>query len=74
VATRVVPEKPKREKMPKVKADPKLVAMVREVKDRWLEQINSGAYVIEPAGKYDVTRRALPPAPAASLKSLPHAA
>ena len=31
-------------------------AMVREVKDRWLEQLNNGELVLEPAGKYDVTR------------------
>ena len=41
-------EKSKPEKKPKAKADPKLVVMVREVKDRWLEQNNSGAFVIEP--------------------------
>ena len=48
--------KPKRERKPKVKADPKLVAAARELRDRWLEQVNAGAYVLEDAGKYDVSR------------------
>jgi GNAT superfamily N-acetyltransferase len=49
-------EKPKREKKPKAKADPKLIAAARELRDRWLEHVNSGATMIEDAGKYDVTR------------------
>ncbi len=48
-----------REKKPKAKNDPKLVSAARELKDRSLEEINSGRWVIEPAGKYDVAR-ALP--------------
>jgi hypothetical protein len=67
-------QKPPRVKGPKKKADPKLVAVARELKDRWLERVNAGEYVLEAAGKYDATRRALAAAPAASLKSLPHAA
>ena len=55
----VATEKPKKEKQPKVKADPKLVAAARELRDRWLEHVNSGATLIESAAKYDVTR-ALP--------------
>jgi hypothetical protein len=62
-------EKPKREKKPKQtcpersrrKNDPKLVAAARELRDRWLEHVNSGQTLIEGAGKYDVTR-ALPAA------------
>jgi hypothetical protein len=61
-ATPTVVEKPKREKKPKVKADPKLVATARELRDRWLEHVNSGEMQIESASKYDVTR-ALPDAP-----------
>jgi N-acetylglutamate synthase-like GNAT family acetyltransferase len=52
-------EKPKqggREKKPKVKADPKLVSAARELRDRWLEHVNSGGALIESQGKYDVTR------------------
>jgi len=33
-----VVEKPKREKKPKVKNDPKHIAAARELRDRWLEQ------------------------------------
>jgi N-acetylglutamate synthase-like GNAT family acetyltransferase len=52
-------EKPKREKKPKRKNDPKLVAAARELRDRYLEHVNTGGMLLEGAGKYDVTR-ALP--------------
>jgi hypothetical protein len=45
-------EKPKPE--PKRKNDPKLVAAARELKDRWLEQINSTPLI--GCAKYDVSR------------------
>jgi hypothetical protein len=56
--------KPKPQKKPKRKADPKLVAAARELRDRWLERVNTpavgtpavGTGVIASAGKYDVTR------------------
>jgi hypothetical protein len=48
-----------REKKPKLKADPKLVAKARELRDRWLEHVNSGGLELTSQGKYDVTR-ALP--------------
>jgi hypothetical protein len=44
-------EKPKREK---VKNDPRLVSAARELRDRWLEQVNARQLVGE--GKYDVSR------------------
>jgi hypothetical protein len=49
------PEKPKREK---VKADPALVAKARELRDRWLEQVNApgGVSMLTASGKYDVGR------------------
>ena len=53
-------EKPKRQPKPKVKNDPKLVAAARELRDRWLEKVNSGEYLFEAAGKYDVGRGELP--------------
>ena len=68
------------QKKPKAKADPKLVAAARELRDRWLEQVNAGvAELPAPLGKYDLTRRALPPMKMATPaplgpKSLPHAA
>lgn len=51
-------EKPKevRVKKPKAKNDPRLVAAARELRDRWLEQMNGGERLIEQAGKYDVAR------------------
>lgn len=49
-----VKEKPKREPKPKVKHDAKAVAFVRELRDRYLEQVNDGAYALPDAGKYAV--------------------
>ena len=50
-------------KAPKLKAekikrvcDPRLVAAARELRDRWLEEVNAGRYVIEAGGKYEVGR------------------
>jgi hypothetical protein len=48
--------KPKRAKKTAVKNDPQLVAAARELRDRWLEQINSGEYLPRALGKYEVTR------------------
>ena len=47
-------EKPKREPKPKVKHDAKAIAFVRELRDRYLEQVNDGAYALPDAGKYAV--------------------
>jgi hypothetical protein len=55
VSERVV-DKPKRERAPKVKCDPKHLALARELRDRWSEHVASGQLVIEGAEKYDVTR------------------
>jgi hypothetical protein len=41
---------------PSAKNDPRLVAAARELKDRWLEEINSGRYLPMANGKYDVSR------------------
>jgi hypothetical protein len=49
-------EKPKREKKPKQKNDPKMIAAARELRDRWLEQMNAGGYLPESHGRYDVSR------------------
>ena len=53
--------KPQREKRKAQKNDPKLVAAARELRDRWLEKVNSGgadggAELISD-GKYDITRQ-----------------
>ena len=50
-----VVEKVKREKAPKAKADPKLIAAARELRDRWLEQVNAEPSEAR-AGKYEVSR------------------
>ena len=68
----VIVEKPKREPKPRRKNAPKLVAAARELRDRWLEQVNADESLILPRGKYDVTK-ALTPLPAAGL-SMPHRA
>src|SRR4051794_24826666 len=49
-----VPEKPKRVAKPRQKNDPRHVAAARELRDRWLEQVNSGQYQPQFAGKYEV--------------------
>jgi hypothetical protein len=63
--------KPKRERKPKIKNDPKHVAAARELRDRYLEQFNSG--VVFGTGKYDVARSLPSPMSAAPL-GLPQAA
>jgi GNAT superfamily N-acetyltransferase len=72
--------KPKPQPKPRAKNDPKLVAAARELRDRWLEQVNTTPLL--PQGKYDVSR-ALPDATATvnvapitptALKQLPQAA
>jgi hypothetical protein len=40
----------------KVKNDPMLIAAARELRDRWLEQVNREGLPLEVRGKYDVTR------------------
>jgi hypothetical protein len=45
-----------KEKKAAVKNDPRLVAAARELKDRWLEEINSGRYLPMANGKYEVSR------------------
>jgi hypothetical protein len=56
--------KPKREPKVKVKNDPRLVAAARELRDRWLEQVNARPLVAR--GKYEVSR-ALEEKPFASV-------
>jgi hypothetical protein len=50
------PEKKPREPRQKRKNAPHLIAAARELRDRWLEQVNTGQFVIESQGKYDVSR------------------
>jgi hypothetical protein len=53
--------KPKRPKAPKAKNDPKLIAAARELRDRWLEEVNAGRYLPGGAAKYEVNRSLPPP-------------
>ena len=48
-------KQPKPKKL-KQKNDPKLIAAARELRDRWLEQVNAGQYLPGPTGKYDVSK------------------
>lgn len=48
------PPKPKRTPKPRAKNDPKYDAAARELRDRYLEQMNSAALLFQ--GKYDVSR------------------
>jgi hypothetical protein len=51
------PEKPKRERKPRQKNDPKYVAAARELRDRFLEQVNTERLLPAAHGKYDVSRQ-----------------
>jgi hypothetical protein len=42
-----------------VENDPKLIAAARELRDRWLERVNSGTQLPLAIGKYDPSRRLL---------------
>ena len=50
------PPKAEKAKVEKVKrsCDPRLVSAARELRDRWLEQVNASPLL--PSGKYDVCR------------------
>jgi len=65
--------KPKREPRPKAKNDPKHVAAARELRDRWMEEINAGRYLPVSNGKYEVSRALHLAATLASPLQLPAA-
>jgi hypothetical protein len=54
-----IPAKPKKPRAPRQKNDPKYEAAARELRDRYLEEVNGGAGRMLPAanGKYDVSRQ-----------------
>jgi hypothetical protein len=62
----VKPAKPERLKTP---IDPQMVAKARELRDRYLEQVNE-RLLLAPSGKYDVSR-ALQPAARDSESAMP---
>ena len=55
-STAVEVPKPKREKAPKPKVDARHIEAARELRDRYLEQVNGGGYRLEGEAKYDVAR------------------
>ena len=65
-------EKPRREKR---KADPTLIAAARELRDRWLEQVEENPALLLSHGKYDVARELEGPLPqVVEVRALPAAA
>lgn len=66
--------KPARQKRPTFKNDPRHVAAARELRDRWLEHVNSGEFVLTDGAKYDVTRALQAPRAAEAIPLLPAAA
>jgi hypothetical protein len=57
VVPSVIEEKIEPKEKKQTKNDPRLVAAARELKDRWLGEINSGRYLPIGNGKYEVSRR-----------------
>lgn len=56
VTVEVAKEKRKKPAKLKRKIDPQFVSAARELRDRYLEQVNENGYRLESAGKYDVVR------------------
>jgi hypothetical protein len=53
-SVKVAVEKPKKEPKIKVKLDPQMKEAARELRDRWLEQVNANPLLA--CGKYEVSR------------------
>jgi hypothetical protein len=66
-------EKTKRAPRQKVKNDPRLIAAARELRDRWLEHVNSDADALLSQGKYAVGRQILIETRAVPMLLLPAA-
>ncbi len=47
---------PKRQPRQKVKNDPRIFAAARELRDRWLEQVNGDPSALAITGKYNVSK------------------
>ncbi len=56
-------EKPKRLPKPKIKIDPMFIDKARELRDRYLEEVNEKGYRLESAGKYELIRQLDAPHP-----------
>ena len=55
-------DKRERAKRQAIKNDPKHVAAARELRDRWLEKVNSDPSLLACGGKYDVSKALIAPA------------
>jgi hypothetical protein len=67
-------DNPKRQKPPRFKNDPKMVEAARELRDRYIEQINAapGLLLLPSAnGKYDVSRQLQAAPSAMKIESVP---
>jgi GNAT superfamily N-acetyltransferase len=64
-------EEKTKEPRQKVKNDPKLIAAARELRDRWLEQVNAGAILPQGRGRYDVGRQLTAASTTVSVKQTP---
>lgn len=53
----LAPEKAKRPRKVRQKNDPKYVKAARELRDRYLEEVNTGRFLPAANGKYDVSRQ-----------------
>lgn len=49
--------KPKKPRAPRQKHDPKFIAAARELRDRYLDEVNSGNMLLPASGKYEVGRQ-----------------
>jgi hypothetical protein len=56
------PVKQPKPKKQKAKNDPAMVAKVRELNARWMEQVNANPSLLLPAGKYEVCKALAGPA------------
>jgi len=67
------PEKPRPRKprTPRAKNDPKYVAAARELRDRYLEQVNTGRMLPAANGKYDVSRQLEAPPSTMVIEQMP---
>jgi hypothetical protein len=65
------PAKPKREAKPRQVNDPKHVAAARELRDRYLEEINSGRVLPQAQTKYDVSRQLAGPSTPTTVATTP---
>jgi hypothetical protein len=64
------PEKRPRAKRAKIKIDPSVATAARELRDRWLEEINQDEQLLESRAKYDVSRALLEQAASGEMRAI----